>query len=64
MLPNRDVWQAANLLIEQHGTDAEIVAVKRADELLDRNDIGEYLVWLRIVKTLRELRAPPTGLPN
>jgi hypothetical protein len=64
MIPHLDIWRAANLLIQQHGANAEIVAAQRADEMLERNDLGGHLVWLRIVTALRELRAPPTGLPN
>jgi hypothetical protein len=38
MIPDRDIWRAANLLIGQHGADAEIVAARRADEMLERGD--------------------------
>jgi hypothetical protein len=63
-LPDIDIWRAANLLMTQHGADAEMVAAQRADEMLERDDVGGHLVWMRIVVALRELRAPPTGLPN
>ena len=33
-LPDIDIWRAANLLMTQHGADAEMVAAQRADEML------------------------------
>jgi hypothetical protein len=38
MIPDRDIWRAANLLIREHKADAEIVAARRADEMLERGD--------------------------
>jgi hypothetical protein len=35
MIPDRNIWRAANLLICEHGADAEIVAARRADEMLE-----------------------------
>jgi hypothetical protein len=61
MIPDIDIWRAANLVIQQHGDDAEIVAAQRADELLDRGDCDGQLVWLRIRRAVAELTAAPTG---
>jgi hypothetical protein len=36
MIPDIDIWLAANLLIQRYGDKAEIVAAQRADEMLDR----------------------------
>jgi hypothetical protein len=33
MIADRDIWRAANLLIREHGADAEIVAARRADDM-------------------------------
>lgn len=63
MVPDLDIWRAANLLIGQHGDDAEITAASRADDLLDRGDIDGQRVWLRIRAAIAELRAP-SGLPH
>jgi hypothetical protein len=38
MIPDRDIWRAANLLIREHGVEAESVAAHRADEMLERGD--------------------------
>jgi hypothetical protein len=60
MVPDRDIWRAANLLIREHGGDAEIIAARRADEMLERCDRDGQLVWQAIV----ELQAVPVGKPN
>ena len=64
MIPDRDIWQAANLLIREHRGDAEIVAAKWADEMLERGDRDEEIVWLRIRRAIVELQAAPVGKPN
>jgi hypothetical protein len=61
-VPDSDVWCAANLLIQQHGADAEIVAAQRADELWEREDHDGQVVWLRIKRAIAELQASPSGL--
>ena len=64
MIPDRDIWRAANLLIREHKADAEIVATRRADEMLERGDRDGQLVWLRIRQAIVELQAAPVGKPN
>jgi hypothetical protein len=64
MIPDRDIWRAANLLIREHKTDAEVVAARRADEMLDRGDHDGQVVWLRIRRAIVELQAVPEGKPN
>jgi hypothetical protein len=61
VIPELVIWQAASLLIRQHGEDAEIVAAQRADQMLDRDDHDERGVWLRIRRAIAELQATPTG---
>ena len=64
MMPDRDIWRAANLLIKEHGADAEVVAARRADEMLERGEHDGQLVWLRIRRAIVELQAAPAGKPN
>ena len=64
MIPNRDIWRAANLLIREHKTEAELVAARRVDEMLERGDRDAQLVWLRIKRAIVELQAMPTGKSN
>ena len=61
MTPDMDIWRAANLVIKQHGGNAEIVAAQRADLMLERGDREGRFVWLRIRRAIAELQAAPTG---
>jgi hypothetical protein len=61
MTPDIDIWRAANLLLKQHGENAEIVAVQRADLMLERGDRDGRLVWLRIRRAIAELQTAPSG---
>jgi hypothetical protein len=47
LIPDRDIWRAANLLIREPCADAEIVAARRADDMAERGDHDGKSVWLR-----------------
>ncbi|HJU16862.1 MAG TPA: hypothetical protein VJ770_10370 [Stellaceae bacterium] len=64
VISDLDIWRAANLLIRLHGADAELVAARRADLMLDRGDRDEQLVWMRIMRVIAALQAPPKGQPH
>jgi hypothetical protein len=64
MIPDRDIWRAANFLIRKHAAEAEIVTARRADEMLERGDREGQLVWLGIRRAIAELQAMPVGKPN
>jgi hypothetical protein len=64
MIPDRDIWRAGNLLIRDHGADAEVVAARRSDEMLERGDRDGQLVWLRIRRAIVELQTASVGKPN
>ena len=64
MISDLDIWRAANLLIRQHGENAEIIAAHRADELLERGDLDGEVVWLRIKRAVGELQSAPVGPPH
>ena len=64
MISDRDILRAANLLIREHGADAEVVAARRADEMLECGDRDGQLVWLRIRRAISEMQAVPGGKPN
>jgi hypothetical protein len=64
MIPDRDIWRAANLLIREHGAEAEAVSARRADEMLERGDHEGQLVWFRIRRAVAQLQAVPPGKPN
>jgi len=64
MIPEIDIWRAANLLIRKHGADAELEAARRADLMLDRGDDEGRLLWARIRLAVEALQAPRRGEPN
>jgi hypothetical protein len=59
-----DIWRAANLLIDQHGVDAENVAIRRAEELNEQNDLGGLLTWMRIREVIVQLQSKPSGMAH
>ena len=61
MIPDLDIWRAANLVIRQHGDDAEVEAARKSDLMLDRGDRDGQLVWLWIKRAIMELQAPLVG---
>ena len=47
--------------MKQHGEDAPIEAVMRADAMLERGDLEGYEVWKRRLRAVEELQgAEPT----
>ena len=55
MIPDLDIYRAANALIKKHGKDAPIHAAMRADELLEAGDLDGYAAWKRIIKAVEDL---------
>jgi hypothetical protein len=64
MISDLDIWRAANLLIRQHGANAELEAARLQDLMLDRGDDEGRLVWARIRRAIEALCAPPSGGPH
>ena len=61
MVEELDVWRAAQLLVDNHGSYAEIQAAARADELMEAGDMVGRSVWLRVVAAIRELQRAARG---
>ena len=40
MIPDLDIYRAANLIVERHGEDAPIQAAMKADKLLEVGQIS------------------------
>lgn len=51
-----ELWACARKIIDRHGTEAELHAAQRADELLEAGDIDGQRVWKAIVARIREWR--------
>ena len=49
MMPDLDIYRAANVIIEQYGKDAPFHAAMRADAILEAGDLDGYAVWKRMV---------------
>ena len=64
LISDREIWTAAKLLIERHGSDAAIEAARRIDRMLYRGDREGQLVWQRVRLAIAALQAPASGPPN
>jgi hypothetical protein len=60
-MDDRDIWRAANLLIDRHGDEASLVAGTRADEGAERDDATGERIWRLIQVAVLELQAPPAA---
>ena len=56
-LSDRELWACAQKVLDMHGTDAELHAALRADELLESGDIDGQRVWLTILARIEEWRS-------
>ena len=56
MIPDRDIYRSANLLVKQHGEDAPIHAAMRADAMLEAGDRDGSAMWKRILRAVEELQ--------
>jgi len=61
MIPDLDIYRAANVLVKHHGQDAPIEAAMRADAMLDKGDLDGAAVWRRIVAVINELQCEEPG---
>jgi triphosphoribosyl-dephospho-CoA synthetase len=61
VISDRDVWQAAVLLVKRYGDDAMLEASERADQLLDDADMASAETWHRILNAIERLQAQTLG---
>ncbi len=63
MIPDLDIYRAAQLLVKILDQDAPIHAAMNADAMLDKGDLDGYAVWKRIVRAVEELQGavPKSG---
>jgi hypothetical protein len=64
VIPDRDIWAAALLMVKRYGEDAMIEAAERADQLLDEGDIIGAETWHRILNPIERLQAKAPPLPQ
>jgi hypothetical protein len=53
MVSNLDVWRAANLLIREHGADADLEAARLAGLMLGRASGAALWIWLGFCRLSR-----------
>ena len=59
MIPEMDVWRAAQLMLKQHRDRAAEAAGERAAELEKAGDAAGHLTWLKITAAVRKLQRMP-----
>ncbi len=55
MVTEREIWRAAQALLECHGNHAELQAARRADESLRSGDLEGAAEWKRILDEVKAL---------
>ncbi len=56
MIPELDIWRAAQVMVKHYGDGAATEATKRADEFLDQGNLDGTRLWIRIMQTIEELQ--------
>jgi hypothetical protein len=65
MVAEIDVYRAANLLIQQHGDNAEWEAARLGDLAIEKGDPGGERVWVEVLKAIKVLmETKPSGPVN
>jgi hypothetical protein len=59
VIPDRDVWAAALLMVKRYGDDAMLEAAQRADQLLDEGDMAGAETWHWILNAVERPALPP-----
>jgi hypothetical protein len=64
VIPEIDIWRAANLMLKRYGEKAFEESSARADELAAQNDHNGAAVWRRITDAVDKLanETPPGPL--
>jgi hypothetical protein len=57
MLSDRELWQAALLLVKRYGDDAQLEAAARADQLQEDGDWQGAVTWHRILDCIERIQA-------
>jgi hypothetical protein len=55
VIPEIDIWRAANLMLTRYGDEAVAEGAKRAEELAADGDLAGVAVWLRVIDAIRQL---------
>jgi hypothetical protein len=55
VIPEIDIWRAADLMLKSYGSNAELESARRADDLWDDGDTAGAAVWRRIIDAIGQL---------
>jgi hypothetical protein len=55
VIPEIDIWRAANLMLKRYGDKALEESAARADELAAQDDFNGAAVWRRIIDAVGQL---------
>ena len=55
MIPEIDIWRAANLMLKRYGEKTEAECVTRTDELAAMGDHDGVAIWRRITDVVAQL---------
>jgi hypothetical protein len=62
VIPEIDIWRAANLMLKRYGGKARAESATRADELAAAGDHGSEAAWPRITAAVSQLEnTTPSG---
>lgn len=56
MTSDLDIYRTANLMIKQHGGQAQLEAAQRADKLLEDGNLEGIATWRKVIKAIQELQ--------
>ncbi len=56
-----DIYRSAKLLIDKYGEKAAVIAIKRASQMLDADDVDGYAVWKRTRRAIEQLESTKPG---
>lgn len=56
MVQDIDIWRAANLLLKQHGADADLTSTQYGDEMLAKVDLDGRRVWRQTPQAIEKVR--------
>ncbi len=56
-----DIYRSAKLLIDKYGDKAAVIAIKRASQMLDIDDVDGYAVWKRTLRAIEQLESTKRG---
>ncbi len=61
MIRDLDIYRTANVLIRDHGEDADLEAAQRADAMLEKGDMKGKAVWLRVLRAVEDIQRNASG---